>query len=57
LSRDVWSAYAGTKDPYGFPFVDAIFSGCKNVDSGIGVYAGSHDSYNTFSKLFDPIIE
>jgi hypothetical protein len=27
------------------------------VDSGIGVYAGSHDSYSTFCKLFDPIIE
>ena len=27
------------------------------MDSGIGVYAGSHDSYYTFSELFDPIIE
>ena len=57
LSREVWDLYAGTQDPYGFPFRDAIFSGCKNVDSGIGVYAGSHDSYSCFSGLFDPIIE
>lgn len=28
----------------------------KNLDSGIGVYAGSHDSYVKFNKLFDPII-
>jgi len=27
------------------------------VDSGIGVYAGSHDSYTTFNKLFDKVIE
>jgi hypothetical protein len=27
------------------------------VDSGIGVYAGSHDSYYTFSDLFDKVIE
>ena len=30
-----------------------ILSGCQNVDSGIGVYAGSHDSYTTFEELFD----
>ena len=34
-----------------------ILSGCQNVDSGIGVYAGSHDSYTTFEDLFDKIIE
>jgi len=27
------------------------------LDSGIGVYAGSHDSYYTFAPLFDKIIE
>ena len=32
------------------------FSGVKNLDSGIGVYAGSQDSYYTFNKLFDKII-
>jgi hypothetical protein len=34
-----------------------VFSGVQNVDSGIGVYAGSHDSYTTFDKLFDKVIE
>ena len=34
-----------------------ILSGAQNVDSGIGVYAGSHDSYTTFDGLFDKIIE
>ena len=33
-----------------------ILSGCQNVDSGIGVYAGSHDAYTTFNNLFEPII-
>mmetsp|Transcript_18339 Transcript_18339/g.13194 ORF Transcript_18339/g.13194 Transcript_18339/m.13194 type:complete len:102 (+) Transcript_18339:857-1162(+) len=45
------------KDEFGFKFVDAIFSGCKNVDSGIGVYAGSPDSYARFGSLLRPIIE
>ena len=34
-----------------------IFSGIKNQDSGIGLYAGSHDSYTKFEKLFDKVIE
>ena len=34
-----------------------IFSGIKNQDSGIGVYAGSHDSYYKFHKLFDKVIQ
>ena len=41
----------------GFDFATAIFSGCKNTDSGIGVYAGSHSSYKTFAPLMDKIIE
>jgi hypothetical protein len=44
-------------DSHGFSFKQAIFSGCQNTDSGIGVYAGSHDSYKVFSALFDHIIE
>ena len=38
----------GKSDSAGFTFEQAIFSGCKNVDSGIGIYAGSHDSYKSF---------
>lgn len=34
-----------------------ILSGAQNVDSGIGLYAGSHDSYTTFAELFDKVIE
>jgi len=34
-----------------------IFSGIKNQDSGIGLYAGSHNSYTKFNKLFDKVIE
>jgi len=34
-----------------------ILSGSQNVDSGIGVYAGCHQSYYQFADLFDRIIE
>jgi len=34
-----------------------LLSGCQNVDSGIGCYAGSHDSYKTFSDFFDKVVQ
>eukprot|EP00915_Cephaloidophora_sp_WS-2016_P003978 GHVH01005372.1.p1 GENE.GHVH01005372.1~~GHVH01005372.1.p1 ORF type:complete len:242 (-),score=41.96 GHVH01005372.1:655-1380(-) len=57
LTREVWNEYKDQKDEAGVPFKVCIFSGCKNVDSGVGVYAGSHSSYTQFHKLFDPVIE
>ena len=48
--------YHDKADKYGVSFKTCVFSGCQNVDSGIGVYAGSLDSYETFNELFDPII-
>jgi len=33
-----------------------ILSGSQNIDSGIGVYAGSHDAYYTYGELFDQVI-
>jgi creatine kinase/arginine kinase len=57
LTPAVWKKCAGKKDKAGVPFEVCIFSGCKNIDSGIGVYAGSHDSYKTFAPLFDQVVE
>ena len=57
LTPDVWDALRDAVDAHGFSFRQAIFSGCRNADSSIGVYAGSHDSYRVFAPLFDPIIE
>ena len=38
-------------------FRTCIWSGIYNLDSGIGVYSGSHQGYTTFNKLFDKVIE
>ncbi len=57
LTREIWAKLKNVSDKHGFSFKHAIFSGCKNTDSGIGVYAGSHDSYHAFSDLFNLIIE
>ena len=45
------------RDKHGFTFRQAIFSGSKYTESGVGVYAGSHDSYYAFAPFFDKIIE
>jgi hypothetical protein len=56
MTKDVFNKYYGMKDAAGVSFEQMILSGCQNVDSGIGVYAGSHDAYYTFSDLFDQVI-
>jgi hypothetical protein len=57
LTRDVWEKCKDKRDKFGFTFQQAIFSGSKWTNSGVGVYAGSHDSYYTFAPFFDKIIE
>lgn len=57
LTKEVFEALKDKKTSSGFTLNDAINSGVKNIDSGIGVYAGDAESYELFSALFDPIIE
>jgi nucleoid-associated protein YgaU len=57
LTPEIFNEYKGKKDKCGVSFEQMILSGAQNIDSGIGAYAGSHDSYATFEKLFDKIIE
>lgn len=57
LTEDVWNKLHDKKDSLGVTFKQCIMSGCQNTDSGIGVYAASPDSYESFSELFTPIIE
>lgn len=56
-TAEVFAANKGKCDKAGVPFEQMILSGCQNIDSGIGVYAGSHDAYTTFNNLFDNVIE
>lgn len=57
LTQDIWNKYHDKSDKAGVSFKTCVFSGCQNVDSGIGCYAGSEDSYTTFSDFFDRIIQ
>jgi len=38
-------------------FKQAIFSGCKHTHLGMGIFAGSPDSYKAFAPLMDRVIE
>ena len=57
LTPEIWEACKDKVDAHGYAFKLAVFSGAQNPASGIGVYAGSHDSYKAFAPLFDRIIE
>ena len=57
LTPEVFEALKDKKTANGFTLEQAINSGVKNIDSGIGVYAGDKESYTLFAPLFDPIIE
>ncbi len=57
LTPAVWEECKDRRDRFGFTFQQCIFSGSKWTNSGVGAYAGSHDSYYTFAPFFDKIIE
>merc|ERR1719230_2341438 len=57
LTPDVWEKCKDRRDKFGFSFRQAIFSGSKWTESGVGVYAGSHDSYYAFAPFMDAIIQ
>lgn len=56
LTPQIWEQLKDKKDKFGFTFKQAIYSGSKWTNSGVGVYAGSHDSYYAFAPFFDKII-
>merc|ERR1712195_405153 len=57
MTKEIWEEYKDKSCKAGVTFKTCVFSGVANQDSGIGVYAGSHDSYTTFCKMFDQVVE
>lgn len=57
MDKKTWDNLGDKSDSYGYSFKQSIFSGCQNPDSGVGVYAGSPDSYSAFSEFFDKVVE
>lgn len=57
LSPKIYHALADKQTDSGFTLFKAIHSGLINPDSTIGIYAGDAQSYETFSPVFDPVIQ
>jgi hypothetical protein len=57
MTKEIWEEYKTKKDKMGISFKICIFPGIRFKNSGLGLFAGSHDSYRCFSKLFDKVIE
>jgi len=57
LSLEIFEALKNKTTVNGFTLQKTINSGLVNSDSEIGVYAGDAESYETFSLLFEKIIE
>lgn len=57
LTLEIFETLKDKKTTNNFTLEQAINSGVKNLDSGIGIYAGDKESYSLFSPLLDPIIE
>lgn len=57
MTKEIWEEYKDKSCAAGVTFKTCVFSGIANQDSGIGLYAGSHDSYTTFNKLFDKVVQ
>lgn len=56
MTQEIWNEYKDQSCDAGVSFKTCVFSGVANLDSGIGVYAGSKHSYTKFHKLFDKVI-
>jgi creatine kinase/arginine kinase len=57
LTPEIWEQCKDRRDKFGFTFRQSIMSGSKWTESGVGVYAGSHDSYYAFAPFMDKIIQ
>ena len=57
LSQEIWAEYKDQQCASGVTFKTCCYSGVANLDSGIGLYAGSHDAYTKFNKIFDRVVK
>ena len=57
MTEAIWNEYKDQKCAQGVSFKTCVYSGIANLDSGVGLYAGSADAYVKFNKLFDPVVK
>jgi len=57
LTPQVYEKLKNKRTKLGGTLADCIRSGCKNLDSGVGLYACDEEAYTVFSDLFDAVIK
>ncbi|WP_187149254.1 phosphagen kinase [Desulforapulum autotrophicum] len=57
LTPELFNELKSLQTKSGFTLERAVESGLKNPDSSVGIYAGDGESYQTFAKIFRPVIE
>ncbi|XP_060082030.1 arginine kinase-like [Ylistrum balloti] len=56
LTTEVYEKLKDKKTSLGGTLAQCINSGCKNMHSGVGLYACDPEAYSVFKELFDPLI-
>ncbi|XP_014774299.1 arginine kinase Oct f 2 [Octopus bimaculoides] len=56
LTKERFDKLKGLKTKFGGTIADCIRSGCKNPDSGVGIYASDPDAYTVFAEVLDAVI-
>ncbi|XP_069141300.1 taurocyamine kinase-like [Argopecten irradians] len=56
LTQEVFDELKDKKTSLGGTLAQCINSGCKNMHSGVGLYACDPEAYVVFKSLFDPLI-
>ncbi|GAB1599795.1 arginine kinase Oct f 2 [Argonauta hians] len=56
LTKERLDKLKGLKSKFGGTLADCIRSGCKNPESGVGIYASDPDAYTVFAEVLDAVI-
>jgi len=57
LDKATYEALKEKKTKFNGTLADCIRSGCKNTDSGVGIYACDPEGYTTFAPVLDKVIK
>nr|ATG85037.1 arginine kinase [Conus lividus] len=57
LTPDVFELLKDKKTTLGGTLADCIRSGCKNLESGVGIYACDPEAYTVFAPVLDKVIK
>ncbi|XP_062591518.1 taurocyamine kinase-like [Saccostrea cucullata] len=57
LTPEIYEQLKDKKTKFGGTLLHCIQSGCKNLDSGCGIYASDPEAYDVFKEVLFPVIQ